>query len=251
VTFPAGERRLHGFLYRPVGDVASPAIVWSHGSEKQAGAYEDIGRFYAMAGYAVLVPHRHGHGCSPGEYDLAAVPARGREDTDGKADYRRRSIEVLIEVLEAYLEDTLAAVRWLRAQPFVDADRMAMSGVSHGGVQTLLAAEADAGVKAYVPFAPAAMAWRGNPELHERLLRAVEAAAAPVFLVQAANDYDLGPTEALGPVLTAKGWPNRAHVYPPYGDDPREGHGAFACHGMTVWGDDVLAFLDEALRLEG
>ena len=122
-----------------------------------------------------------------------------------------------------------------------------MSGVSHGAIQTLLAAESDAGMGAYVPFAPAAIAWEGNPELHARLLRAVRQAAAPVFLVQAANDHSLGPSEVLGAELQRMGARNRAAVYPPYGRTTDDGHGAFACRGMAVWGEDVRAFLAAAL----
>ena len=95
-----------------------------------------------------------------------------------------------------------------------------MSGVSHGGVQTLLAAEADAGAQAYVPFAPAAMAWEGNPELHERLVQAVRGAQAPIFLVQAANDYSLGPSTVLGRSWPQGAAPNRVGSIPPTATTP-------------------------------
>jgi dienelactone hydrolase len=129
----------------------------------------------------------------------------------------------------------------------VDAGRLAMSGVSFGGIQTILAAEAGADVHAYLPFAPAAIAWHGNPELQERLVQAVRAATAPMFLVQAENDYSLGPSEVLGAELERKGEPNRVRVYPPYGDSTDSGHGAFACEGTEVWGTDVRGFLDHVL----
>jgi pimeloyl-ACP methyl ester carboxylesterase len=122
-----------------------------------------------------------------------------------------------------------------------------MSGVSHGGIQTLLAAEAGGGMRAYVPFAPAAIGWSGNPELHERLRRAVRRAGAPIFLLQAENDHSLGPSEVLGAELRRKGGRNRARVYPAYGESPETGHGEFACRGTDAWGADVRAFLDEAL----
>jgi dienelactone hydrolase len=224
---------LRGFVRRPAGVGPFPAIIWNHGSERLPSPQDELGSFYTSAGFVFLAPHRHGHGCSPGEYALANV-------TGG--------IESVIELQEGYLEDTLAAVRWLRDQPFVDSAQMAMSGVSHGGIQTLLAAEAEAGMRAYVPFAPAAMGWRGNPELQERLLRAVKAARAPMFLLQAENDYSLGPSEVLGKELKRKGEPNRARVYPAYGSAPESGHGEFARHGMDVWGGDVRAFLDGVLE---
>jgi hypothetical protein len=41
------------------------------------------------------------------------------------------------------------------------------------------------------------------------------------------------------------GAPNRAKVYPAYGETRQSGHGAFACQGTNVWGGDVLAFIQE------
>jgi carboxymethylenebutenolidase len=237
VTFPAGGAELRGWLHTPAGSGPFPAVVWSHGSERRPGSCDALGRFYAAAGYVLFVPHRRGHGRSPGEYELDAVPRRPR----------REAIAAVLALHERRLEDTLGAVRWLREQPIVDARRLVVSGVSHGGIQTILAAEADGACVACVPFAPAAMAWRGNPELQERLVQAVRRARAPMFLLQAANDYSLGPSEMLGAELAAKGPPNRVRVYPAYGRDRATGHGQFALRGTAVWGADVLAFLREVL----
>jgi carboxymethylenebutenolidase len=247
-SFPSGDLTLRGYLFRPDGAGPFPAVLWNHGSERRPALPRELGEFYASAGYALFAPHRRGHGESAGEYSLAAVPGRARAHAEDAAGYRRKAIELLIEMHHDYLEDTFAAVSWLKKQPFVDPTRMAMSGVSHGGIQTILAAGADAGVRAYVPFAPAAIAWRGNPELHDSLVRAARTAKAPMFLIQAKNDFSLGPSEVLGEVLRRKGDPNRARVYPPYGRDNESGHAAFARQGTDVWGSDVRAFLDEALN---
>ena len=71
-----------------------------------------------------------------------------------------------------------------------------------------------------------------------------------MFLLQAENDYNLGPSELLGAELTHKGKPNRAKIYPAFGDqnDPRSGHGGFAVRGSDVWGADVMGFLHEILK---
>ena len=47
-----------------------------------------------------------------------------------------------------------------------------MSGVSFGGIQTLLTAEKGLGITAIMSFAAAAQAWPNN-RLQERLLKAV------------------------------------------------------------------------------
>jgi dienelactone hydrolase len=241
VSFPSGEETLHGYLHRPDGDGPLPAIVWNHGSERSPGSRDELGAFYTTAGYVLFVPHRRGHGHSPGDH-FAAVLRR-----EANAQTRGRVVESLIALHELHLQDTLAAAAWLARQPFVDPGRIAMSGVSHGAIQTVLAAEAGGGVRAYVPFAPAAIAWSGNPELHDRLLRAVGSAEAPIFLLQAENDYSLGPSEVLGEELRRKGGLNRTGVYPAYGATHESGHGEFACVGTDVWGKDVGAFLAEAL----
>jgi carboxymethylenebutenolidase len=238
VSFPSGELTLRGFLYRPEGAGPFPAVVWNHGSEQLPGSRPELGAFYASAGYALFAPHRRGHGRSDGEYPLDALRALVTADT---------VVDAVIELHDLYLKDTTAAVEWLAVQPDVDAARMAMSGVSHGAIQALLAAEADLPTRAYLPFAPAAMAWDDSPALHERLARAVRQASAPIFLLQAENDYSLGPSEVLGEELERKGAPNRARVYPPYGSSQAAGHGDFACLGTDVWGSDVRAFLREAL----
>ncbi len=241
VSFPSGELALRGVLHKPSGAGPFPAMVWNHGSERAPGPNPELARFYTEAGYVLFGPHRRGHGGSPGEHLTEAVRAEASAD-------RGEAIGLIIELHHLHLEDTVAAIEWLAKQPEVDPTRIAMSGVSHGGIQTLLAAEGDVGAKAYIPFAPAAVAWRGNPELHERLLRAVRKARAPIFLLQAENDYDLGPSEVLGAELRRKGGPNRARMYPRYGDTAQSGHGEFAWRGTDVWGRDVCAFLDQALE---
>jgi carboxymethylenebutenolidase len=235
VTFRGGDRPLHGLLYEPDGAGPFPAVVWNHGSEPRPEPRPELADFYLAAGYVLFLPHRRGHGESPGEYPIAELQRRL-----GSAD-RRDLIAGLIDLHHRYREDTVAAVDWLARRPSVDASRVVVSGVSHGAIQALLAARD--GVGACVPFAPAAMAWRGNPELQDWLVAAAREASAPVFLLQAQNDYDLGPSEVLGAVLARKGAPHRCRVYPPYGDSAQAGHAGFACHATAVWGADVLEFL--------
>lgn len=53
-----------------------------------------------------------------------------------------------VEQHEKYNEDVFAAVAWLKQQPFVDRNRMGVSGVSYGGIQTLLTAQKGLGLRA-------------------------------------------------------------------------------------------------------
>jgi len=249
VSFPSGDLTLRGYLHVPPGDGPFPALLWNHGSERDPGAQDALAAFYTSLGCAFFAPHRRGHGRSPGEHFAAGIERRARAEAGGGDAYRRRAVELVIELHERQLEDTAAAVRWLTERPFVDAARLVMSGASYGGIQTILAAEADVGARAYVPFAPAATAWDANPELGERLLAAVRRAAAPMLLVQAENDHSLGPSRVLGDALRTKGAPNAVLVYPPYGETRGAGHADFATRGTPVWGADVRAFLERSAAI--
>lgn len=244
VSFKSGELELQGYLYRSEGKGPFPAVVFNHGSEKQPGWQPELAKFYTRNGYVFFIPHRHGHGLSPGDY-IGDVSDRNREVFDAAAANRRD-----VELHEIYNRDVTAAVKWLRRQPFVDGTRLVMSGVSYGGIQTVLSAEQGLGVRAFAAFAPAAIVWPRNPEIGKRLLLAVRNAESPISLIQAQNDYSLYPSEVLGKALKEKGAPNQAKVYPPFGTTAQDGHGRFACReaGIAIWGKDVLAFFAEQLK---
>ena len=105
------------------------------------------------------------------------------------------------------------------------------------------------GIRGFVPFATAAMSW-ANTELRKRLLVAVRNAKAPVFLLQAANDFSVGPIETLGPAISKRGGLSRAKLYPAFGTTQQQGHGAFAVWdiGTRLWGDDVMGFIAACLK---
>ena len=228
VRFDGG--RLGGRLHLPPDPGPVPVVVWGHGSERLPGAQDALAEFYNRAGYALFLPHRGGHGSSAGPYAITELGPIATPENVGR---------LVVELHERQLDDTAAAVRWISGHPRVDSARVAVSGVSFGGVQTMLAAEARLGAKAYVAFSPGATAWDEQPLLRRRLRRAARAAADPVLVVQAANDHSLGPARELGRRC-------RAHVYPRYGRSAQAAHGEFGCRGMEIWGPDVLAFLGAA-----
>lgn len=245
VSFPCGELTLRGFLWKPAGDGLFPAFIFNHGSEKDPISFRPLAEFWTSNRFIFFVPHRRGHGRSPGDYivDLQTKYRAEEKDTNKVQRY-------IVSLHEQYNADVIAAVNWLKMQPGVDTNRLVLSGASYGGIQTLLTVEKGAGVRAFVAFSPGAMSWRGNPPLRERLLEAVKQAKAPIFLLQAKNDYNLGPSELLGSELNRKAAPNHAKLYPVFGDpdNPKDGHGGFATRGSAVWGADVLAFLTEAFK---
>src|SRR5271166_2746631 len=238
VVFPGGGRELHGFLWKPEGDGPFPAIVWNHGSEKLPGSQPALASFYTAHSYVFFVPHRRGQGRSPGDWiqdQVAQAPPGERA---------RR----MVELQQAEVDDVVAALNYLRSRPFVDSARIAVSGCSYGGIETLLTGERDLGVKALVPFAPGAMSWDQNVPLQDRLIRAVDLAKAPVLLIQAKNDYSLGPIQALSKEANKKHKDFQSKIYPAFGSSHQDGHWGFCSTATDIWGDDVLAFLEVQMK---
>ncbi len=165
------------------------------------------------------------------------------------ASHVRAGAAALVTTLETdHLDDHLAALDWLRAQPFVDPDRIATGGNSFGGVVTVLGAER-------VPYCAAvdasggAESWRTAPGLRARMTRAVLSSQSPVFFFQAANDYDLAPSRSLAEAMSSAGLPHEIKIYPPFGESAAAGH-SFAWRGSAVWAEDVFDFLDAHCVLE-
>jgi len=234
VVFPSAGLQLHGFLWKPEGTGPFAAMLWNHGSEKLPGSEPALAKFYTEHSYVFFVPHRRGQGRSPGAYiqDLMMAAPPGER------------AQRMVDLQEAEVEDVVAALAYLRSLAFVDGTRIAVSGCSYGGIQTLLVGERELGVKALIPFAPGAMSWENNMALRDRLMRAVDSAKAPIFLIQAENDFDLGPSRELSKEAAKKKKDFQSKVYPPFGKSHHEGHGGFCTTATDVWGNDVLAFLE-------
>lgn len=240
VSFASGELTLRGFMWKPQGEGPFPAFLWNHGSEKLPGWLPDLGVAFVNQGYVLLIPHRRGQGLSPGPYisdQLAAIR---------DANERSRALVRLHETEQ--LQDQLAGLAYLKTQKFVDTQRIAVGGCSYGGIQTLLGNETKtAGYRAAVDFAGGAQSWAGSPDLRARLTTAVRNANAPVFFIQAENDYDLTPSKTLAGEMQQAGKPSKLKFYPPFGTGNQDGHD-FCVKGVNTWGPDVFAFLSDSLK---
>ena len=238
VVFESGGRQLHGFLWKPDGTGPFPAVEWNHGSEKWPGSQPALASFYTAHSYVFFVPHRRGQGRSPGDYI---------QDQVAQTPPSERALRV-VELQQAEVDDVIAGINYLRSRSFVDPARIAISGCSYGGIQTLLAGERDLGVKALVPFAPGAMSWGQNQLLQDLLIRAVDRARAPVFLIQAENDYSLDPSHVLSKEANKKHKDFQSKIYPAFGRSHQDGHWGFCSSATDVWGADVLAFLEAQMK---
>jgi len=243
VTFPSRGLTLHGVVFKPNGPGPFPAVVYNHGSAPgmlSRDAFEALGPAFAAHGWVFFGPYRRGQGlsASAGPYigdEIAAAEKRGGTAAGAAA---------LVRLLETdHLQDQLAALAWLRTQRFVRPDRIAVAGNSFGGIETVLGAERGTYCAA-IDSAGGAQSWAEAPELRTLMTRAVRHSAVPIFVFQAANDYDLSPSKTLSEAMKKAGKAYEMKIYPAYGTSVQDGH-TFGYFGSTVWAKDVFQFLDQ------
>lgn len=235
VKFLSAKLVLHGFIHKPEGDGPFPAVLINHGSEQFPKSGQKIARPFVNKGYVVFVPHRRGqgHSSNQSEYIMDLI-YREPHATRGKQ---------FVELQEIHQEDVIAALSYLKHLSYVDRNRIAMMGSSFGGIQTVLATEKQLGLRATIAFAPAAMSWAKVPELQSRLIKAVRSATVPILLIQAANDYDLSPTQKMAEKLEQANKPHKLLIFPAFGTTHAEGH-SFYILGVRIWEKEVFSFLE-------
>ncbi len=246
VEFPSGSLTLHGALYVPQGRGPFPAVIYNHGSAAgmlSKEAFDALGPVFVQRGWVFFGPYRRGQGLS-----ASAGPFIGDQiDAAIKRGGIAQGAATMTRLLETdHLDDQLAALAWLRTQPFVDAKRIAVAGNSFGGVEAVLGAER-AEYCAAVDSAGGAQSWAQAPVLRDRMTRAVRASRAPIFFFQAENDYDLAPSRILSDAMRGAGKLYALKIYPAYGRSRQDGH-TFGYFGSKLWADDVFGFLNQHCR---
>jgi dienelactone hydrolase len=184
-----------------------------------------------------LVSERRGYGRSDGSTSSEEV---GND--------RRR----VVPRLQAETGDVLAALDYLRAQPFADMKRIGLMGWSYGGIVTMFAVSRSTEFAVAVNQAGGALSWNGNPELRSALMAAAEKATTPILLQVAKNDRTTSSITTLTGIFNKRGVPHREVIYEPFktsrGDpDTPPGHKVFSSDGIHVWEKDVLDFLGRYL----
>lgn len=243
VYFKSGYLTLGGELYRPKGEGPFPAVLYNHGSAEgmaSDAASSAMGPLYVAKGWVYFMPYRRGQGLSAnaGPYIGDLIDAAEKQ---GGLDL---ATQTMIQLLTGdHLNDQLAALAWLKSQPFVQPNRIAVAGQSFGGIETVL------GAKSY-PFCAAvdasggAMSWNEAPPLQELMKEVVRASKSPIFFFQAENDYTLEPSRVLYNEMVAAGKTAEIKIYPPFGSTPFDGH-SFTWLGSSVWFEDVFAFIQK------
>lgn len=130
VEFNAEGTTLRGWLYRPEGDGAVPAVAMAHGFSAVKEMYLDsFAEVFAAAGIATLVFDNRNFGASDGEPRLEIDP------WEQVRDYRH-------------------AISYLQTLPGIDRDRIGVWGSSYSGGHCIVLGAIDRRIKAVVAQVP-------------------------------------------------------------------------------------------------
>jgi carboxymethylenebutenolidase len=187
VHFPSGGAEISGYLARPEGSAAGPAVLVCHENRGLTPHIQDVARRYAKAGYAALALDLLSREGGTASLDRDAVPGALT-----KAGAQR------------HVSDFAAAFDYLKSQTFVDQGRIAMNGFCFGGGITWQAATDLPGLKATSAF------YGPSPDLAK-----VPTIKPAVFGVYAELDQRItGAMPALRDALDATDVRHQLTVYP-------------------------------------
>jgi dienelactone hydrolase len=233
--------QLEALVTRPDAAGRFPLIVLSHGAPRQeaeratfsAGNGSAVAIEFARRGWAVLTLIRRGYGASDGPFAEGPGPC-------AKPHY--------LAAGRKSAEDIVAGMRFMSRQPYVDASRTMLVGISAGGFASLsTAAEQVPGIVAVVNFAGG----RGSsgpdtvcsPDvLVDAFGELGKTVRVPSVWFYAENDHYMGPALArrFYERFTAAGGQATFVKLPAFGND---GHFLFSAAGLPLWRDRVDAFL--------
>jgi len=240
VTFQSGNLHLKGLLWKPAGNGPFPAMMYNHGSEKEPERFlTKLPQAFVEKGYAFFAPTRRGQGMSKGQGKYIIEQA----DSASLAGGRPARFALIMKLLEtSQLQDQLAALSFLKLQPFIDPKRIGLIGISFGGIQTMLMAQQSVGLKAALNFAGAAMMWDKSPEVATWMEKGAAEVKIPVYFIQAENDFSTKPSLVLSEVMKKSGKPYMVKIYPARGTTPMEGHTFI--DAIDSWAPDVFPQLE-------
>lgn len=125
VTFESNGLKVSATIYQPKKDGKVPAIVMCHGF---AGVKEFLLPSFAQR-------------FSDNGYMVLTFDYRGFGESDGERGHLKPNLQI---------EDILNAISFLRSQPQVDENRIALWGTSFGGANAIFAAEQDGNVQCLI-----------------------------------------------------------------------------------------------------
>jgi carboxymethylenebutenolidase len=219
VTFPSGDATIMAYLARPAGTGAHGAVMICHENRGTGPHYEDVARRFAKAGFVGisldLLSRQGGTPAVPANQVGAVISGPG--------------------AVERFVGDFQAAMAYLRQQPFVDGNRIGMTGFCFGGGVTYNVVGREPSLRAAIPY-------YGTPAFPNELKNAKAA------VLGAYGEADTRVNASIPTVeqnLRAAGVPFQAKIY------PGAGHAFFNDTGgsyneaaaLAAW-KDTLAWLN-------
>jgi dienelactone hydrolase len=210
VSFQSGAQRIKGYLATPGGTGPFPTVLFLHG----------------------------GMGPIVGGNPPAVVEALANAGFVGFAPIRRNNLS-----MATHVQDTVAAINFVKRLNQVDNARLAITGFSRGGLLAFMASTRRQDLHAVVLMAPA----HGRGILR-RFLADAENVSAPTLILVAKNDTrqadHVSLSQQIHTSLRAAGKQTQLIVCPPYGQD---GHHLFFEVRPSYW-QDAERFLKNRLK---
>jgi dienelactone hydrolase len=247
ISLPEGAKpTLEALVVRPDRPGRLPLVLMTPGTPRGVGAGAGAGVVdrapelmlsvavaFAQRGYAAVVVLRRGFGHSEGPY-AESLGTCHREDYPGTG--------------KASADDVLGALETLRAQPWVDPQRVILLGKSTGGFAVLAAAARNPqGVVGVLDFAGGRGSLRPDyvcraDQLIATIEQYGETAKIPSQWVWSENDHYFSPglAQQMLSAYTSHGAPGQLAVLPPFGED---GHELLYDAPVQTWWPTVEPFL--------
>lgn len=243
-----GEQvKLAVITYKPDGNGPFPTLIFHHGSTGRGtdtsrfarpNDAPTLGEWFKARGWAVVLPSRRGRGGSEGKYD---------EGFDlNRANGYSCEPTLSIPGADRALRDIDAVTPVILAMPFVDRNRIAVGGVSRGGILTIAWSGRQPAVpKAAINFVGG---WMGSScssasTINQTLFTRGAAFGKPTIWLYGDNDpfYPLSHSRSNFTAYQAAGGKGTFNEYqPPAGTN---GHGIW--YVPTLWGQAMEAYLAE------
>jgi dienelactone hydrolase len=247
VTIDGEQVKLAVITYKPAGNGPFPTLIFHHGSTGRgtdpsifARPYDPkmLAGWFTARGWAVLLPSRRGRGGSEGRYDEGFE----RDRSQGYSCDPTLSLPGA----DRALRDLDAVTPVLLAQPFVDRSRVAVGGLSRGGILSI----AWSGHQPSIPRAVVNFVggWTGArcptaSAINQNLFTRGTAFGQPTLWLYGENDpfYPLSHSRSNFAAFQAAGGKGTFHEYTP---PPWEsGHNISAV--PTLWSSTLEAYLAE------
>jgi dienelactone hydrolase len=240
--------RLEAYLYTPAGPGPFPLVIHRHSGNDPAPRWGAvIARLLTDAGYAVLVPQRRGTGNSEGQLFTEIGDDRDRIGRL-RAAFNTAETGDVLAALEAVTRDSGSRI---------DVQRVAIMGYSAGGSVAVLAAARSDRFRAVIAQAPSTVSWTLEAPFRDAILSAARQVRVPTLCLVAENDNTTESARSICDAVKASGAVASLIVYPAF--TPRQpsanpsiapGHTLFDREeGVSIWGNDVLAFLAKYVRM--